>query len=125
MEKIMKYLAKNMEETEKVIRELISWNGSLDYLDFYENDEEFFNTFFVNPHDAIRAVMFGDYNYNDEYVRFDGYGNLDSFTEKEVQDEILYHLEDIAEVLVDEWHNIHIASEELDNLILEYVSENE
>ena len=43
------------------------------------NDEEFFDTFFEGkPMEAVRAVFYGDYRYNDEYVWFNVYGNLES-----------------------------------------------
>lgn len=44
----------------------------------YENDEEFFNTFFNSPMDAVRAAVYGEYNFMDKYVTFNGYGNLKS-----------------------------------------------
>ena len=45
----------------------------------YQNDEEFFNTFFDNEVlKAVQAVCYGNYSYNHLYVTFNGYGNLDS-----------------------------------------------
>ncbi len=42
-------------------------------------DEEFFNTFFSSPIDAVRACFFGNIeSWNDEYIKFNGYGNLES-----------------------------------------------
>lgn len=42
-------------------------------------DEEFFNVYFVNnPMDAARAVSFGEVDWSHEYIKFDGYGNLES-----------------------------------------------
>ena len=51
---IREYLLNNEDVLLDVVSELNSWNGCLDYLDFWENDEEFFNTFFENPMDALR-----------------------------------------------------------------------
>lgn len=46
----------------------------------YNDDEEFFNLHFENkPMEAVRAANFGDYNYSHDWVKFNGYGNLDSF----------------------------------------------
>lgn len=43
------------------------------------NDEDFFNTFFENkPMEAVRASFYGDYRYNDDWVWFNAYGNLES-----------------------------------------------
>lgn len=44
----------------------------------YNNDEAFFNEYFENAFDAIKAISFGEYKYADAYVKFDGYGNLES-----------------------------------------------
>lgn len=47
----------------------------------YENDEEFFDIFYSNNNiiELIQNLQYGDYRINDEYVTFDGYGNLKSY----------------------------------------------
>lgn len=48
--------------------------------EIYNNDEDFFNTFFDGKvMEAVRAISFGEYKYNDDYVIFNGYANLESF----------------------------------------------
>lgn len=48
--------------------------------EIYSNDEEFFNIFFEGKVlEAVRAVSFGEYRYQDEYVIFNGYANLETF----------------------------------------------
>jgi hypothetical protein len=48
--------------------------------EIYSNDEDFFETYFANETlKAVRATQYGDYRYSDDYVIFNGYGNLDSF----------------------------------------------
>lgn len=43
------------------------------------NDEYFFNTFFEDkPMEAVRASFYGDFRYNDDWVWFNVYGNLES-----------------------------------------------
>jgi len=54
----------------------------------YSNDEYFFKKFFTDPDAAVRATYYGHYNYCDDYVRFNGYGNLDSYNEYALLDEI-------------------------------------
>lgn len=52
-----------------------------DYYDdiLYYNDEDFFNTYFYNnPMEVARSTFYGDYRYCDDYVRFNGCGNLES-----------------------------------------------
>lgn len=34
---------------------------------------------FESPLDAVRAAYYGNYRYPDEYMVFNGYGNLDSY----------------------------------------------
>ena len=123
-EKIREYLLNNEETLLDVVSELNSWNGCLENLDFWENDEEFFNTFFDNPMEAIRATYYGDYNYNDEYVKFNGYGNIDSYSEYERIEEIKDNIDDIVDNLIECYYNIYI-NEELENLILELLEEDE
>lgn len=46
------------------------------------NDEEFFNMFFDGKViEAVRATCYGNYNYSQSYVKFNGYGNIESFTD--------------------------------------------
>ena len=121
---IREYLLNNEDVLLDVVSELNSWNGCLENLDFWENDEEFFNTFFDNPMEAIRATYYGNYNYNDDYVKFNGYGNIDSYSEYERIEEIKDNIDDIVENLVEYYYNIYI-NEELENLILELLEEEE
>ena len=121
---IREYLLNNEETLLNVVSELNSWNGCLENLDFWENDEEFFNTFFDNPMDAIRATYYGNYNYNDDYVKFNGYGNIDSYSEYERIEEIKDNIDDIVDNLIEYYYNIYI-NEELENLILELLEEEE
>ena len=123
-EKIREYLLNNEETLLDVVSELNSWNGCLENLDFWENDEEFFNTFFNNPMEAIRATYYGNYNYNDEYVKFNGYGNIDSYSEYERIEEIKDSIDDIVDNLIEYYYNIYI-DEELGDLLLELLEEEE
>ena len=70
--------------------ELISsYNEFASYDDrIYENRDEFFEEYFATHADAVRAVLFGHYNYNDSYVKFNGYAHLDSLSSYELIEEI-------------------------------------
>lgn len=46
----------------------------------YTNNCAFFNSFFI-PFDAVLAVIYGNYNENDDYVVIDKSGNAQSFTD--------------------------------------------
>lgn len=122
---IREYLLNNEDVLSDVVSELNCWNGCLDYLEFFENDEEFFNTYFNSPMEAIRATYYGDYNYNDDYVRFNGYGNIDSYDEYEKNEEIKDCIDDIVDNLIEYYDCIGIYNEELEDLLEEYSEENE
>ena len=67
----------------------------------HENDEDFFNTFFGSDlMELARAVSFGEYNFRDEYVYINVYGNLYSFNKYELDDYIEY--DELLEWLNDE-----------------------
>lgn len=57
--------------------------------EIYENEEYFFETFFANnPMEAVRATHYSNhYNFMEPYVRFNGYGNLETLGEYEIEKE--------------------------------------
>lgn len=44
----------------------------------FENGECFFSKMFSTTDEAVRAVCYGEYNYTDDYVRFNNCGNLET-----------------------------------------------
>lgn len=112
----------NMELSDKLnlVLDINSYDGSLEHLYFQYNDEEFFNTYFENkPMEAVRATTYGNYNYMDEYVIFNGYGNLDSYNSYQVENEIDESIGEIVERLIELKDNIYICSEEIESLLNE------
>ncbi len=69
--------------------------------EIYYNDEEFFNTFFEGkPMEVARSTYYGDYRFMDDFVTFNGYGNLVSFSSIDTDnlvDSISTMAENIAE----------------------------
>lgn len=63
--------------------------------EIYSNDEEFLEYF--SKEDIAKRVAWGDFNFYDEYVTFDGYGNfktsnriLDLINEGNIDDDFLH-----------------------------------
>ena len=53
--------------------------NNMDNQIFY-NDEEFFEMCFSDRiTDLVRAISYGDFEPNQEFIKFDGYGNLETF----------------------------------------------
>ncbi len=59
-------------------------NGSEPY---YSNDEELF--FGMDPMEAVRCTYYGNYNFMDEYAKFNGYGNVDTYSAYQVRESIM------------------------------------
>ena len=112
------------DELKEMAQDVNSWNGELDYLEYYENDEYFFNDFFNgNVIEAVRAVSYGNYNYMDEYVKFDGYGNLESASEYDVEKEIEDNEEEIIDAYIRNIDNMY--NDEIKDKIQELLDEEE
>lgn len=112
MENVRAFLLDNVDVLKGAVRELNIWNGSMEHLDVYENDEEFFNMAFEgNPMEAVRATQYGSYAFGDEYVRFDGYGNLESMSEYEYERECKDYVDEIIDNLVECRSHLHLNGE--------------
>ena len=97
---LKEYLLSRFHELDQLVTAINAYNGELEYLMVLENDEEFFDTFFQDkPMEAVRAAQYGDYNYNDEYVKFDGYENLESYSEYEYEKLLHEHIDEIIKEL--------------------------
>lgn len=118
MEELKEYLLNNIEVLEGVVREINSWDGSLDWLDVFNNDEEFFEIFYHNKTvEAVRAVCYGNYNYMDDYVRINAYGNLESCNAWEYKEELTNYIDEIIESLIEEKENLYIDDSNLIELL--------
>lgn len=112
MEKVKAYLLNNMEELKDVVREVNSWNSALEHIDYQPNNEEFFNVYFEsNPMGAVRAALYGDYEYTHDYVGFNGYGNLVSLSTYEFEEELKTNIDDIVDALKSEQHDLNLSDE--------------
>ena len=119
-EDIKNYLLNHVDEIGDIIIEINSIDGSLEYLEYYENDEEFFNMFFPNnPSEAVRSAYYGDYSYCDKYVKFNGYGNLESADDYKLEKEYKYYIDDIIDSLLKHYQELSICDDELIKLIEE------
>lgn len=70
--------------------------GSNEPICYFE--EDFFDCYFSDKMEVARAVFFGNiHSWDDEYVRFNAYGNLESLSEFDVANEIDDYAEEIFE----------------------------
>lgn len=80
-----------------------SEEGSESYI--YDFDEDFFSEHFSDkPMEAARSVSFGEVNWSDEYIKFNGYANLESIAKQSLdrhidKDELIEWLLDNPEFI--------------------------
>ena len=121
LNEIKELLLNDMDTLKDVVIELNGWNGCLEHLDVYENDEEFFICFFANkPAELARAIYYGDFNYNYNYIKFNAYGNLETLSEYDYEELLKENIEEIIDCLIDEVGHIYIDNGELDDLLSQY-----
>lgn len=105
---------KNLTDREKIAiyNEYCLEHGDSDKM-LYDFDEEFFEMAFEGkePMEICRATFFGNItSWSDEYIRFNGYGNLESLSEYDAVEVAEDHVNEIYEY-EDVW-NYNIEDEE-------------
>ena len=115
---IKNYLMENMEEVQGIVAELNSWDGSLEHLDFLDMEE--LDTYLegLTPTEILNKMYYGDFNPNHEYFQFNGYENLVSFNDWDVEEYFKTYIDDIVEALIENYTHIYIPDELLE--ILEF-----
>ena len=110
---VKEYLLNDVVELRDVVNELNRWNGCLDWLEFWGNDEEFFELFYSgkNGLEIARAICHGNYRYNDDYVRLMEYGNLESYTEDEMIEEMKDNIDEIVDRLIEHHDNLDLSDD--------------
>ena len=121
MENLKAYLLENLNELKSLVCEINGYNGSLDYLQVYENEEYTINElFYNNPYEALERCWYGTYNINHSLIRFNGYGNIESLSDYDYEVELKENIDDIIEELLKIYNKIDISKE-----IYEHIKEGE
>lgn len=104
VEKLQDWLMMDEGRLQEASQALVEFYENDEYLhlEVYDNDETFFKTFFNdNPMEVARSVFYGDYNFMDEYVKFNNStGNLQSLTEREYKRLLEANSYDIAHEII-------------------------
>jgi hypothetical protein len=87
-------------ELADLLQYMTSYDGSFEESTFYDmgSFDEFMSNY--TPSEIAMMIYFGEFNPNDDYFRFDGYGNLESLDWQEISDEAESLESDIIEHLV-------------------------
>ena len=80
------------------------FNFFLEELGYYDNmvyDLGEIDEHFQSPHDALQSAYFGSFNPNHDYFTYDGYGNLETIHERDLDDYMEDYEGSIIEMLAD------------------------
>lgn len=101
MEQLKKEYEKSSDKAEslrEIIQEVNGWNESLAEYVYYENDKENLQMLFEDNLDELaRAITYGNYHYRNEYIRINEVGNLYSYSDYEIENELLENADEILE----------------------------
>jgi hypothetical protein len=74
--------------------------------------------------EAVRAAHYGEYSYNDDYVRFNGYGNLESLSEYDLERELKDNVDEIMDLIEENRSHLYLDPD-LEELLDEEEEEEE
>ena len=74
-----------VETLRYMVNEINGWDGSLENLEYYEMDQ--FNELMSghDPEFIAHRIHFGDFNPTHDYFRFNGYGNIETISNWELE----------------------------------------
>lgn len=72
----LEYNSRNIEDLQDIYNDIINQDEIPQIWEYMVNDCEHLKEYFNDITTFIKAVQYGDYNIHDEYVKFNGYGNL-------------------------------------------------
>ena len=102
-----------IEELQTMVTAVNQYDNYLDNYVFDINDEEFLSRNFEGRYDDLaKAIFYGKYRYPDMYITFNGYGNLETFTSYEMEDEIRSGAEEIIKTYTEYVENGYIEDYE-------------
>ena len=117
MKKLESYLLNNMDITGYMVREINAWGGYLEHLEYFDMEEFDLVLEGYTPSEVANRIFYGSFNPNDEYFRFNAYGNLESANEWDIEEEYRDHISEIASYIVEYKDNIDINDEGLQEIL--------
>ena len=117
MKKLESYLLDNMDVTGYMVREINAWGGYLEHLEYFDMEEFDLVLEGYTPSEVANRIFYGSFNPNDEYFRFNAYGNLESANEWEIVEEYRDYISEIASYIVEYKDNIDINDEGLQEIL--------
>ena len=117
---IKNYLLNNMKVTRDVVNELNCWDGCLEFLEVYYMEDLDYYLEGYRPSDILNLMFYGDFNPNDDYFKFNVYGNLESFNEWDLEERYKMYIDEIIDALLENIDNVEIYDDELKEMLIKY-----
>ena len=114
--RIKTYFNANKTELFEIVSQINSYDSSLQHLDFLYMEDLDMYLDGLTPTDIANKIFFGDFNPNHKYFRFNGYENLESFDEWELNKELFDNINEIIERIIDLKDEIELP-EEIENIL--------
>ena len=123
LSKMEKILKSDMYLTMDIVRKLNRLNGSFETYTLYNMED--FNEIMgdLTSMEIVERIFFGDFNPNDGYFFFNGYGNLESIAEWEMEDHFEPILDEIIDSMLYNYDDLYIDDNNLNDLIGRYLDE--
>ena len=123
LSKMEKILRSDMHLTMDIVGQLNSLNGSFETYTLYDMDD--FNEIMegYTPTELAERIFFGDFNINDDYFYFNGYGNLESITEYDMEGHFEPIIDEIIDSMIYNYNDLYIDNDNLNDLIGRYLDE--
>ena len=124
LSKMEKILKSDMHLTMDIVGQLNSLNGSFENYVLYNMDDfdEIIGEGYT-PTELAERIFFGDFNPNGDYFFFNGYANLESIYEWEMEDHFEPILDEIIDSMIYNYDDLYIDNDNLNDLIGEYLEE--
>ena len=122
--KIKEMLKSDMYLTMDIVGQLNSLNGSFETYVLYNMDD--FDMVIgesYTPTELAQRIFFGDFNINHDYFYFNGYANLESIYEWEMEDHFEPILDEIIDSMLYNYDDLYIDDNNLNCLVGEYLEE--
>ena len=114
--RIKTYFNTNKTELFEIVSQINSYDSSLQHLEFLDMEDLDMYLDGLTPTDIANKIFFGDFNPNHEYFRFNGYENLESFDEWELNKELFDNIDEIIKRIIDLKDEIELPKE-IENIL--------
>ena len=123
LSKIEKILRSDMHLTMDIVGQLNGLNGSFETYTLYDMDDFDLVMEGYTPTEVVQRTFFGCFNPNDDYFFFNGYANLESINEWEMEGHFEPILDEIIDSMIYHYDDLYINDNNLNCLVGEYLEE--